>query len=80
MTTIYTVKPEHLSRDAARIEQDAEQSLAAWIILGESERYEIEMRTARVLRSAAAERNISVRREILRNSGFTVRLPRDAAS
>ena len=80
MKTIYTVRPKHLLADAAQIEQNAEQSLAAWIILGQSEKYGIAMKTARALRSAAAERNISVRREILRNSGFTVRLPRDAAS
>ena len=80
MSTIYTVRPDHLIRDAVQIEQDAEQSLTAWVIIGQSERYGIAMRTARALRSAAAEPNVAVRREILRNSGFTVRLPRDAAS
>jgi hypothetical protein len=35
------------------------------------------MRTARALRNAAAERSVAIRREILRNSGFTVMLPRD---
>lgn len=32
-------------------------------------------RTARALRNAAAERSIAVRREILRNSGFVVKIP-----
>jgi hypothetical protein len=77
MTTIYTVRPEYLVRDAEQIERDAEQSLRAWILLGQSERYGDAMRTARALRNAAAERSVAIRREILRNSGFTVMLPRD---
>lgn len=80
MPTIYTVKPEHLLRDAEQIERDAQQSLPSWIVLGESERYGQAMSTARALRSAAAERSVAVRREILRNSGFTVLMPRAAAS
>ena len=78
MATIYTVKPEYLIRDAEQIERDAEQSLRAWIILGQSDKYGTAMRAARALRSAAAERSVAVRREILRNSGFTVQLPRFA--
>lgn len=76
MTTIYTVKPEYLIRDAEQIERDAEQSLRAWIILGQSDKYSAAMATARALRSAASERSIAVRREILRNSGFIVKTPR----
>lgn len=76
MATIYTVKPEYLIRDAEQIERDAEQSLRAWIILGQSDKYSAAMATARALRSAAAERSIAVRREILRNSGFIVKTPR----
>lgn len=77
MTILYTVKADALLRDAAQIERDAEQSLRAWIILGQGERYSAAMATARNLRAAAAERNIHVRREILRNSGFTVKRARD---
>jgi hypothetical protein len=77
MTTIYTVRPAYLVRDAEQIERDAEKALRAWILLGQSERYGEAMRTARALRAAAAERSVAIRREILRNSGFTVRLPRD---
>ena len=80
MTTIYTVKPEHLIRDAEQIERDAEQSLRAWIILGQSDKYAAAMKTARSLRCAAAERSVAVRREILRNSGFTVLTPRAASA
>jgi hypothetical protein len=79
MTTIYTVKPEYLIRDAEQIERDAEQSLCAWIILGQSDKFSTAMATARALRSAAAERSVTIRREILRNSGFTVKTPRAAA-
>jgi hypothetical protein len=74
--TIYTVKSEYLIRDAEQIERDAEQSLRAWIILGQSDKYGAAMRTARALRAAAAERSVTIRREILRNSGFTVKTPR----
>ncbi len=76
MPTIYTVKSEYLIRDAEQIERDAEQSLRAWIILGQSDKYGAAMRTARALRAAAAERSVTIRREILRNSGFTVKTPR----
>ena len=46
MATIYTVRPAYLVRDAEQIERDAEQSLRAWILLGQSERYGDAMRTA----------------------------------
>jgi hypothetical protein len=80
VATIYTVRPEYLIRDAEQIERDAEQSLSAWILLGQTDRYGDAMRTARALRYAAAERSVSIRREILRNSGFTVKLPRAAGA
>lgn len=72
MPTIYTVKSEYLLREAEQIERDATESLRAWIILGQSERYSKAMQTARYLRTAAAERSIWTRREILRNAGYTV--------
>lgn len=78
MPTIYTVKPEYLLRDAEQIERDAEQSLHAWIILGQTDNYGAAMRTARALRAAAKERSVAIRREILRNSGFAVKTPRAA--
>ena len=80
MVTIYTVKPKYLVRDAEQIERNAEQSLRAWVLLGQSEKYIDEMSTARMLRSAAVERSIKIRREILRNAGFIVKTPSKAAS
>ena len=74
-TTIYTVKREHLIRDAKQIERDAEQSLRAWIILGQTDKYSAAMKTVRALRAAAAEPSICVRREILTNAGFVVKTP-----
>ena len=76
MTTIYTVRPAYLVRDAEQIERDAEQSLRRWILLGQSERYGDALRTARALRNAAAESSVSIRREMLRNSGFIVKTPK----
>lgn len=80
MATIYTVRPAYLVRDAEQIERDAEQSLRAWILLGQSERYGDALRTARALRNAAAESSVSIRREMLRNSGFIVKTPRAASA
>ena len=79
MATIYTVRPDCLIRDAEQIERDAEHSLRAWVILGQSDKYGAAMKTARALRIAAAERSITVRREILRNAGFTVLTPKHAS-
>ncbi len=76
MSTIYTVKPDALIKDAEQIERYAEESLNTWIILGQSDNYDVAMQTARSLRNAAAERSVAIRREILRNSGFTVKTPR----
>ena len=78
MTTIYTVKTEHLIREAEQVERDANQSLRAWIILGQSDKYGTAMKTVRALRAAAAEDNLHIRREILRNAGFVVLTPRQA--
>ena len=73
---LYTTAAAVLLRDAAQIERDAEQSLRAWILVGQTDRYGAELRRARVLRSAAATRSIWERREILRNAGFEIRSPR----
>lgn len=80
MSTIYTVKREHLIRDAKQIEHDAEQSLRAWIILGQADKYSAAMKTVRALRAAAAEPSIHIRREILTNCGFVVKTPRAACA
>ena len=77
-TTIYTVKTEHLIREAEQIERDANQSLRAWIILGQPDKYGTAMQAGRDLRAAAAEDNLKTRREILRNAGFVVLTPRQA--
>lgn len=76
MITIYTVSAKSLNREADRIERYAEESLTAWILLRQSDRYSTEMAKARAVRAAARERNISVRREILRNSGYTIKSPK----
>lgn len=76
MTTIYTVTTESLIREAEQIERDAEQSLRAWIILGQSDKYGTAMAKARAVRTAAATRSIYTRREILRNAGYTIKSPK----
>ena len=80
MATIYTVNSKALAASADQIERDANQSLTAWILLGQSERYSAEMATVRAIRAAAAERSVYIRREILRNAGFVVKSPRAAAA
>jgi len=78
--TLYTVSSKALTTYADSIERDANDSLRAWILLGQCERYSAEMQTVRALRAAAAERSVYVRREILRNSGFVVKSPRAACA
>jgi hypothetical protein len=78
MSTIYTVNSKALSAHADSIERDANNSLTAWILLGQSERYSVAMADVRALRAAAAARSVWVRRETLRNSGFVVKSPRAA--
>jgi len=80
MSTIYTVKPEHLIQDAEQLERNAAESLTAWILLGQTDKYTAAMNLARALRQAASERSVSARREILRNAGFTVKTPRAACA
>lgn len=70
MRTIFTVRAADLLKQADQIERDANQSLKAWVILGQTERYGDAMRSARAMRSAAAAKSVWERREILRNSGF----------
>lgn len=72
MPTLYTVRAAELLRYADSIERDANDSLRAWIILGQTDRYSSAMDQVRALRAAAAERSIHIRREIVTNSGFTL--------
>ena len=76
--TFYTVAADHLINQAESIEKYAATSHRAWILVGEYDRYGEEMTKAAALRRAAAQRSLHVRREILRNAGFTVRTPRAA--
>lgn len=69
---IYTVSKQALQREAESIEQYANDSLTAWILLGQSDRYSEEMRKARAVRSAARQRSIYVRREMLRDLGYEI--------
>ena len=70
--TVYTVSRDALERDADRLERDAQQSLRAWILLGQTDRYSEQMHLARAIRNAAACKSIYTRREILRNSGVQI--------
>lgn len=76
MPTIYTVKAKYLIEDAEKIEKSAKENLKAWSILGQTDKYSEAMDTAYKLRAAAAEKNLSIRKEILRNAGFTVKSPK----
>ena len=78
MATIYTVRTECLIDDADKIERSARDNLNAWILTGQSYRYGEEMAQAGTLRRAAKEKNLAIRREILRNGGFIVKSPKQA--
>lgn len=64
-----TVSSKWLQMAAIKLEMDAEQSLPAWIILGQSERYCQDLGRAAMLRRAAEIKSIAQRREFLRNNG-----------
>lgn len=64
-----TVSAKWLNQAADQLERDAEQSLQAWILLGQSNRYSETKARARMLRRAAEIKNIGERREYLRNNG-----------
>lgn len=67
-----TVCAKWLNTAADQLERDANQSLNAWIILGQTDRYSTSMAKVRAMRHAAEIKNIGVRREYLRNSGIDV--------
>ena len=60
-----TISAKVLKAEADQIERDANQSLAAWIILGEGEKFSAAMAEARKLRRAAEIKSIATRREFL---------------
>jgi hypothetical protein len=64
-----TVSSKWLTMAAIQLEMDAEQSLQAWIYLGQANRYCEDLGKARMLRRAAEIKNIGERREYLRNNG-----------
>lgn len=72
MPTIYTVSKASLIREAENIEQFASDSLKAWILLGQSEKYQEDMRKARAIRSAAGYKSLHTRREIMRDIGYEI--------
>lgn len=67
---LYTVKAKELLLIAELLEHDADNSLRARIILGNTDKYFEEKHAASILRRAAFEKSVYVRREILRNNGF----------
>ena len=68
-TSKLTVNTKWLHMAATKLEMEAQESLTAWIILGQAARYCENMGKAAVLRRAAEMKSISERREFLRNNG-----------
>jgi hypothetical protein len=69
MTKGLTVSSKWLHMAAIKLEMEAQESLPAWILLGQAQRYCENMGKAAVLRRAAEMKNIGQRREFLRNNG-----------
>jgi hypothetical protein len=69
---LYSVKKSELAAIADQIEAFAKSALTAWVILGQSEKYEQDMAQARALRHAAEQKSVWLRREILRTAGFSL--------
>ena len=64
-----TISKKWLSQTADQLDRDAEQSLRAWVLLGQSNRYSEAKARARMLRRAAEIKNSGERREYLHNNG-----------
>ena len=69
---LYSVKKSELTTIADQIETFAKSALTAWIMLGQSEKYEQDMAQVRALRNAADANSVWLRREILRTAGFSL--------
>jgi hypothetical protein len=69
---LYTVTPASLLKEAKYFREYAEESLKYWILAKQTEKYPEAMAKARILETAAREKNVAVRREILKNSGFDI--------
>jgi hypothetical protein len=67
-----TISAKWLTQAADQLDRDAEQSLQAWVLLGQSNRYSETKTRARMLRRAAEIKNIGERREYLHNNGEQV--------
>ena len=70
--TIHSVQADALIKLAEFLESDAQRCLSAWAILGQDDQYFEQMSIARALRTAAATKRISDRREFLRGAGFVL--------
>jgi hypothetical protein len=68
--TKLTVSREWLIHEATSIEQSAQESLRAWILLGKMEFYGQAMSKAVQLRRIAEVKSISERRFLLRELGY----------
>jgi hypothetical protein len=64
-----TVSSKWLEMAAIQLEMEAEDSLKAWIILGQTERYCQNLGKAAMLRRAAQIKSIAQRRDFLRDNG-----------
>ena len=64
-----TVSTKWLTMAAIKLEMAAEQSLPAWIILGQAQRYCEDLGKAAILRRAAGIKDIAARRHFLRANG-----------
>ena len=70
--TTLTVSTKWLEMAAIKLEMDAVESLAAWVILGQAQRYAENLGKAAVLRRAAGIKSIAARRHFLRSNGVEV--------
>lgn len=65
-----TVSSEWLEMAATKLEMEAEDSLTAWILMGQAERYCQNLGKAEMLRRAAKIKSIAQRRDFLRDNGI----------
>lgn len=69
-TTHKTVSAAWCNQAARELMQSAEDNLAAWVLLGTTDRYEKQMHEAAILERAAKLKSVAERREFLRGHGI----------
>jgi CO dehydrogenase/acetyl-CoA synthase epsilon subunit len=65
-----TISSKWLNSEANRIESNAKDNLSTWIVLGMTDKYNMNLDIASMYRKASQIKSIAMRREYLSNNGL----------